>query len=408
MTTFAYTALDPAGRKRTGFVEANDQEAAIAQIVAEGRYVVEIRAESAKKRIAAAHKDEHTGQHGNVSRADVALFTRRMSDLAAAGLPLDRVLQVVAEQSESSKLTQIAEEALAEVRAGSSVSQALAKHPRVFHDVYTQTLRAGEASGQFPEVAARLADFQEKEVARRSQIVSAMIYPGVLTLTAIFVVVFLLTFVVPRLSGVFKELGDDLPITTKLLLATTGFLTNNAVLVIGAIVGAVVLYRVWVSTEAGATTRDRTVMHMPVVGGVITKAIVSRFARVLGTLIYGGVPILEALQIAGLSAGNRVFRQTSDRVVNDVREGRPIADAMRDSGTFPPVLVHMVAIGEETGDLPKMLGRVSDSLDFEVDNGMRRLTALVEPVIVLAMGVFVGFVVLSVLLPIFQAQNAIK
>lgn len=402
MTTFAYIALDPAGRKRTGFVEAPDQDQAIAKITSEGRFVVEIRPD-----ITRVHHDG-LAKRGKVSKADVALFTRRMADLSAAGLPLDRVLQVVAEQSESAKLTEIAEEALEDVRGGTSVSQALAKHPRVFNDVYTQTLRAGEASGQFPEVAARLADFQEKEVARRSQITSAMIYPGVLTLTAVFVVVFLLTFVVPRLSGVFKDLGNDLPITTQILLTSTDFLTKNALLVVGSIVAAIVLFRVWVATEAGATARDRAYMSVPIVGGVITKAIVSRFARVLGTLVYGGVPILEALQIAGLSAGNRVFLHTSERVANDVRDGRPIADAMRDAGAFPPVLVHMVAIGEETGDLPKMLSRVSDSLDFEVDNGMRRLTALVEPVIVLGMGVFVGFVVLSVLLPIFQAQNAVK
>ena len=149
-------------------------------------------------------------------------------------------------------------------------------------------------------------------------------------------------------------------------------------------------------------------MHTPLVGKVLLKAVVSRFARVLGTLVYGGVPILEAIQIAGMSAGNRVFKVTSMRVANEVREGRAIAAAMRDAGSFPPVLTHMVAIGEETGDLPKMLGRVSDSLDFEVDNGMRRLTALVEPVIVLMMGLFVGFVVLSVMLPIFQAQNLVK
>lgn len=403
MTTFAYVALDPSGKKRSGYVEAKDQDQAIAQIVAQGRYVVEIRPESESKT-----KAPKVGKSSKVNRGDVALFTRRMSDLAEAGLPLDRVLQVVAEQSESGKLQEIAEEALAEVRGGMSVSQALSKHPRVFNDVYTQTLRAGEASGQFPEVAARLADFQEKEVARRSQIVSALIYPTLLALTAIFVVIFMLTFVVPRLAPVFESLGDDLPVTTKILLATTGFMTDNSLVLIGAIVGLIVFYRIWIATEAGGLARDRAIMNLPVVGKVISKAVVSRFSRVLGTLVYGGVPILEALQIAGMSAGNRVFRMTSERVVNDVREGRAIADAMRDSGAFPPVLVHMVAIGEETGDLPKMLSRVSDSLDFEVDNGMRRLTAMVEPVIVLAMGIFVGFVVLSVLLPIFQAQNTVK
>lgn len=402
MTTYAYVALDPLGKKKTGFVDASDKDQAIAKIVAEGRFVVEIKEQEGSQ---PAHK-QHV--RGKVSRTDVALFTRRLADLSGSGLPLDRALQVVAEQSESPKLAEIAEEALADVRTGLSVSQALAKHPKVFNEVFTETLRAGEASGQFAEVAARLAEFLEKEVARRSQITSAMIYPGVLATTAVFVILFMLGFVVPRLSGVFRDLGDDLPMTTKILLATTDFLTANGIVILIVLAGAIVGYRLWVATEAGAITRDRALMHTPLVGKVLLKAVVSRFARVLGTLVYGGVPILEAIQIAGMSAGNRVFKVTSMRVANEVREGRAIAAAMRDAGSFPPVLTHMVAIGEETGDLPKMLGRVSDSLDFEVDNGMRRLTALVEPVIVLMMGLFVGFVVLSVMLPIFQAQNLVK
>lgn len=403
MTTFAYTALEPSGKKKTGYIDAPTREAAIEIVAREGRYVLEIAEEARRVR---AEDDKR--KKGKVSRNDLALFTRRMADLAAAGLPLDRVLQVVAEQSESGTLAEVAEKALDDVRGGLPVSDALAKYPKLFPDVYTQTLRAGEASGQFADVASRLADFQEKEVARRSQIVSALIYPSVLAATAFGVVAFLLTFVVPRLSGIFKDLGNDLPLATQILLAVTGFITNNTVLLLAAIVGAFLLYRAWAATEAGAMARDRMLVRLPLLGPVILKATVSRFARVLGTLVYGGVPILDALRLAGLSSGNRVFKKSADLVEEEVREGRPIAESMRDSGAFPPVLTHMVAIGEQTGDLPKMLGRVSDSLDFEVDNGMRRLTALVEPVIVLVMGAFVGFVVLAVLLPIFQAQELVK
>ncbi|HEY0866225.1 MAG TPA: type II secretion system F family protein [Fimbriimonas sp.] len=406
MTTFAYTAVEPSGKRKTGFIDAATRDAAMAAISAEGRFVLDIREQAARK--------GHSGQNveakrkGKVSKGDLALFTRRLADLSGAGLPLDRVLQVLAEQSESAVLSEVSESILQEVRSGLPVSQAMMKFPKLFPDMFTQTLRAGEASGQFPEVATRLADFQETEVARRSQIVSALIYPGVLTLTAVFVIVFLLTFVVPRLSGVFTDLGDELPATTRILLATTGFITANWIVIVGSIVGAVVFYRAWSATEAGAYVRDRMMITMPIVGPVVRKATVSRFARVLGTLVFGGVPILEALHLSGLAAGNRVFRESADVVQSEVREGRSIHEAMRDAGAFPPVLTHMVAIGEETGDLPKMLSRVSDSMDFEVDNGLRRLTSLVEPIIVLGMGTFVGFVVLSVLLPIFQAQNLVK
>ncbi len=407
MTTFAYTALEPSGKRKTGFVDAPSREAAMASITSDGRFVLEIREERTARK-SASGSNEVVKKKGKVSRSDLALFTRRLADLSIAGLPLDRVLQVVAEQSESAQLAFVAEEALEEVRGGLPVSEALAKHPKLFPPVFALTLKAGEQSGQFGEVAARLADFQEKEVTRRSQVISALIYPAVLAFTAVGVVVFMLTFVVPRLSSVFDSLGSDLPVTTKMLLAFTSFLTKDYLFVIGGIVGAVLLYRAWVATDAGAFARDKAILTMPVIGPVIRKATVSRYSRVLGTLLFGGVPILDALNLSGLAAGNRLFQVSSESIVESVREGAPIAEAMRDAGSFPPVLTHMVAIGEETGDLPKMLNRVSDSLDFEVDNGMRRLVALVEPVIVLAMGVVVGFVVLSVLLPIFAAQNTVK
>jgi len=402
--TFAYTALDAAGVRRTGVVEAESRDAAVSRLASEGRFVLEIKAGAAKANDTSAA----AGSRRAPSRQDLALFSRRMADLSAAGLPLDRVLQVVAEQSENAQLSHVAEATLLDVRGGMPVSQALARHPRLFNEVYTQTLRAGEASGQFAEVAGRLADFQEMEVARRSQVVSALTYPAILTFVAVSVVAFLLSFVVPRLSAVFKDMGGELPFTTRLLLDSTDFLTKNGLFVGGGLVGGIVALRAWFATESGALARDRFFLRAPAVGPVVRKATVSRFARVLATLVYGGVPILEALEIAGLSAGNRVFRKSAVQVQDDVRAGRPIADAMREAGAFPPVLTHMVAIGEETGDLPKMLGRVADSLDFEVDTGMRRLVALVEPVIVLSMAGFVGFVVLSVVLPIFQAQNLVK
>ena len=404
MTTFAYTALEPSGKKKTGFIDAANKDAATAAILSEGRFVLDI----SESKVSSKTSDGDKRKKGSVSRSELALFSRRMADLSDAGLPLDRVLQVVAEQSESATLADVAEAALGEVRGGMPVSDALAMHPKLFAPVYTQTLRAGEASGQFAEVAGRLADFQEKEVARRNQVVSAMVYPAILAFTALGVIIFLLTFVVPSLSGVFKDLGDDLPFSTKILLATTGFLTNNWLIVIGSIVGLVIFYKGWSKTEQGALVRDQLLISAPAIGPVIRKATVSRFARTLSTLVFGGVPILEAIQLSGLSAGNRVFERSAKIVENDVRDGRSIADAMRDAGAFPPVLTHMVAIGEETGDLPKMLNRVSDSLDFEVENGMRRLTALVEPLIVLAMGAFVGFVVISVMLPIFAAQDTVK
>ncbi|MCE2768147.1 MAG: type II secretion system F family protein [Fimbriimonadaceae bacterium] len=375
MATFAYTVLEPNGQRKSGFLDANTKEAAVQQLTGSGSYLIEISERAAREGFGSRDNQEKK-KGGKPAKADVALFTRRLADLADAGLPLDRVLQVVAEQSENQQLTDLAEEALEDVRAGSSVSAALAKHPKVFTPIFTSTLEAGEQSGQFSEVAGRLAEFQEKEVARKSQIVSALIYPSILLFTAVGVVVFILAFVIPKLSTTFAAQGDKLPGSTKLLLAISDFISNQWMLIIGGIVGTVVGLKLYFSTENGAYFRDGLLMRIPVIGKIVTKS--------------------------------TVFQRSADEVKLNVREGVPIAQAMRDARAFPPVLTHMVAVGEETGDLPRMLNRVSDSLDFEVDNGLRRATALVEPVIVLVMGGFVAFVVLSVLLPIFNAQDVVK
>ncbi len=406
MATFAYTILEPSGQRKSGFVDAKTREGAVAQLTANGGYLINIDERAAREGF--ARQDVEKRSKGKPSKGDVALFVRRMADLAEAGLPLDRVLQVVAEQSENQQLTDLAEDVLEDVRGGSSVSAALAKHPKTFPSIFTSTLQAGEQSGQFPEVAKRLAEFQENEVARRSQIVSALIYPGILAFTAVSVVTFIMVFVIPRLSDTFAEQGSNLPGSTVLLLQMSAFMSNQWYVLVGAIVGIVVAYRLWVATESGAYTRDGLMLRMPVIGKITLKSTVSRFARVLGTLVFGGVSILDAIEMAGTSSGNRVFKKSSEQVRSDVREGKAIAEAMRDTGAFPPVLTHMVAIGEETGNLPHMLNRVSDSLDFEVDNGLRRATALVEPIIVLTMGGFVAFVVISVLLPIMTAANNVK
>ncbi len=401
MASFSYVAYEDSGRKLTGFVDAADSDAAIATMAARGVHVLDIKEQAGQSTPSVARK-------AKVSRSDLALYTRRLADLASAGLPLDRALQVAGEQSENATLTSVTEEAIRDVRAGIPISEALAKYPKLFPTVFTMTLRAGEASGQFPEVAGRLAEFQQMEVRRRSQLAAAMVYPCILFCSAIVVVAFLILFIVPRLSDVFRDLGNDLPLTTKWLLGFSNFMVHNGLWVLAGIVAAFYSYRAWSSTEQGSLARDKWLLNAPMVGKVVSKSVVSRYARVLGTLVYGGVPILEALRIAGAASGNRVFEANTQRVQNEVREGRRIAEAMKDTGAFSSILVQMVSVGEETGDLPRMLGRVSETLDFEVDNGMQKLTAIVEPAIVLTMGVFVGFVVLSILLPVYQAQGLVK
>lgn len=388
-------------------MEAPSESAAVSALANEGKFLLEIHEQESAAVIQRSNDGEK--KRNRATKSDLALFTRRLADLSSAGLPLDRVLQVLAEQTEALPLAHAAEAALEEVRGGMAISDALAlQGNKLFPEVYVQTLRSGEASGQFGDAAERMADLLENEVARRSLVISAMIYPAVLTGVAVMVVIFLLAFVFPKLAVVFDGLGDSLPITTKMLLALSDMFTKNYLIIIVVVVAAYFGYKGWVATSAGALSRDRILLKLPLAGSLIKRGIISRYSRVLGTLVNGGVPILEALELAGKAAGNRVFSDTSAQVVSNVREGIPIAQAMKDTGEFPPVLTHMVAIGEETGDLPKMLGRVSNSLDFEVEQGLRRLTSSLEPMILLFMGGFVAFVVLSVMLPIFQAQELVK
>ena len=378
--TFTYTAIDASGAKRNGVVEAASAEAAIAQLSNEGRFVLDIK-EGGRLTKGPSEAGGSSGLFGPSktppNRQELALFSRRMADLADAGLPLDRVLQVIVEQTENNVLRGVAEATLEEVRGGMPVSIALAKFPKYFPEIYTQTLRAGEASGQFGEVASRLAEFQEKEVARSSQIVGALIYPAVLASTSLGVVILLVTFVIPKLSDLFKDMGGDLPVTTKMLLGGADFITSNWILCLGAIIGIVVGSKLYLATRAGRLVRDRFMLHAPVIGPVVQGKRLFPASPAFWEHWFTAASIFsKALEIAGLSAGNLVFQISAEEVGTEVRAGRPIADAMRDGRRFPAGAdAHGWRLVRRRAIFQKCWPRVSDSLDFEVDNGMRRLIA---------------------------------
>ena len=399
MATYSYVAFELSGKRLNGTVDAPDEASAMAMVTSTGAKLLEIG-------------ESRTGagatQKKSVSRAELALLTRRLADLSAAGLPLDRALQLSGEQSDNSYLRQVTLEATKDVRGGAPISDALSKFPDLFPNVFTMTLKAGEASGQFSQVASRLAELQQTEVRRRSQFIGALTYPAILAATCVIVVAFLMLFIIPKLSGVFNDLGSELPTSTRFLLATSDFAIHNVVGIVVAIAVVIALYQGYIRTSQGQMARDRLLLNLPLIGKIVSKAAISRYARVLGTLIYGGVPILESLRIAGASVGNRVLESSGVEVQHRVREGHRIAEAMKETGVFSNVLVQMVSVGEETGDLPSMLSRVSESMDFDVDTGVQKLTSLLEPIMVLAMGGFVGFVVISILLPVYEAQDLVK
>jgi type II secretion system protein F len=400
---FQYVAVSADGQRRSGRIEAETRAEALARIREMGHQPVQLHAAETE-----AAQPSAAPRRRRISSGDITAFTRQLADLTLGGLTLDRSLTVLAEQADNSALRALIETVQTEVRGGTALSQALEQHPRYFPPMVVNMLRAGELSGQLGQVLERLAQFAEREQERRAQIVSAMVYPSVLLFVACSTLVFLLTFVVPRLSGVFADLGAELPLPTRLLLAITGALTSGWWAILGAGVLLWLGFQAFRRTEAGAYQIDRRALQMPVLGKVWRKVVIARFARALGTLVAGGVPILEALHVAGLAAANRALTRAAEELEARVKAGETISVAMRGTGQFPPVLIHMTAVGEETGDLPRVLLRVADTLDGEAEIAMKRLTTLVEPVIVVFMGGFVGFVVLSILLPVFQANSIVQ
>jgi type II secretion system protein F len=414
MPDFAYQALDRAGSAVSGVIQADNPETGAERVRQMGLYpmslalAAERRAERAGGSAAATQRASTVGGwRGRVSRMDVVLFTRQLADLVSAGLPLDRGLTVLIRQTNCAGMRQRLQRVQEEVRAGRPLSEALALYPREFPRLYVNMVHAGETAGQLAEVLERLASYLENEITRRSQIVAALTYPTVLTVVAISAVTFLLTFVIPRLKPVLTEMGHAPPLATVILLGFTGFLTAYWWQLLLALFLAAVAVRQMLVTPAGRAAWDVGKLRIPLVGQLLSRIVASRFVRSLGTMLSGGVPILDSLEIARDAVGNVGAAQTVDRVRESIRQGESLAEALDATGFFLPVVVHMAAVGEETGRLPQMLVRTAESLDFEIDSQIRRLVSLIEPVIVVLMGVFVGFIVLAILLPIFDANMAV-
>jgi len=420
MPDFTYEAMDRTGNTTRGTITARDSADAAVKVRALGVFPTSIgtggKAASSSVSMGAA-KPAKAGANGaalsigggkKVGRIHILLFTREMADLLDAGLPMDRAFSVLIDQTDNPPLQAMLTTMQGEIRAGQALSDALTKYPREFPPLFANMVRAGEVSGQLASVMARLADFMEKEQVRRSQIVAALTYPMVLISVALLAVTFLLTFVIPKLSAVFKDMGADLPLPTVVLLGSADVIAKYWWAILLGIAGIVFAFRTWVRTDAGHRTFDAFRLNMPLFGALALKIASARLVRTLGTLLGGGVPILEALDISSTAVGNVLAAEAITAARGGVRQGETLHEALARAGLFPPVVKHMIAVGEETGRLPNMLIRTADTLDFEVDNAMRRLTSLVEPLVVLLMGGFVGFVVLSILMPIFQANTLVK
>jgi type II secretion system protein F len=403
MGTYRYQALDSQGVAVAGEIEANDRREAASRLRVSGIFPTAVEGPVG----AGAAPDGRRRQRSRLSRSQVAVLTRQLADLVSSGMPLHRCLAILREQSQGrqQRLLQAVSE---EVQRGAPLSEVLRPLSRSFSTLYVEMIRAGESSGHLDAVLTRLAEYLETQEVRRSQLISALAYPAVIVMVAVGAVVFMVTFLVPRLSVVFADLGQALPVPTRVLLAIANAAPHVGPWVAGGLALAYVGARRAAATQAGGKLLDGVLLRTPMLGRLVTNATVARFARTLGTLLAGGVPMLSALDIAAATSANRVIGAQADSVQQRAREGESLSHAMAQCRAFPLALIHMAAVGEETGNLPGMLTRYADAADFQFDQAMRRLTSLVEPAIILVMGGIVAFIVLSVLLPVFEIYSSIN
>ena len=411
MPTYAFEAMNSSGQEVKDEVDAASSEEAIAKIRGKGFFPTKVREKAAKKKVAKkggqaefVPKKKIPFAIGGVKRKHLVNFTRQLSTLQDAGLPILRSLQILEEQQRQGLLKAIVGGVAEEVEAGGSLSDAMAKYPKAFDKLYVNMIAAGEAGGVLDLILARLADFMEKAAKLKKKVVGAMIYPAVVITIAVGVVTMIMIVVIPKFQGIFHDFHLKLPWPTQWMMEASNFMANEygwAYLLFSPIV-AVILWRLIRLSDGGRYGTDVFKLKIPIIGLIISKTSVARFTRTLGTLISAGVPILDAINITKETSGNEVFARALTKVHDAIREGESMADPLRATKVCDAIVVNMIDVGEETGDLDKMLIKVADNYDADVDVLVSSLISVLEPVMVVVLGVIVGFIVVAMFMPMIS------
>ena len=406
MSNFTYTAIDARGAEQTGSLEAADVNQVATILRRQGLFPTEVT--PAKNRSGSGSEAgswvSRLPWMRPVAPKELAIFTRQLGTLLRAGLPLLRGLEVLARQQGNPRFRRIIEAMAEHIRSGSTLSDAMRHHPRVFDRLYVNMIKAGEAGGVLDGVLDRLARFQEKSLQLRGKVRAAMVYPVIVLGVAVIIVAGLLVFVVPKFRQIFADLlkGAPLPPLTRAVLAVSEGVQHNALLVAGGAVAAWIGFRFFRRTAPGARLVDTALVRTPLFGDLVLKAIVARFARTLGTLLSSGVPILASLLITRDTCDNTRVAGAITRVHDRVKAGAPVARPLENTGVFPPMVTSMIEVGEQSGQLPEMLNKVADIYEDEVDNAVAGLGALIEPVLILGLACVVGTIVIALFLPIVR------
>jgi type IV pilus assembly protein PilC len=424
MPTFQYEAMNNVGQAVKGTVDAATSEEAIAKVRSMGNFPTKIREKSgktaAKKKSSSSARGGGGGpavssggakrrRVGKVSTKLLTQFTRQLSTLQDAGLPILRSLRILQEQQKPGMLRVGLRLVAEDVEGGKSLSEAMAQHPKAFDRLYTNMVRAGELGGVLDVILQRLADFMERSQALKRKIIGAMIYPIAVITFAMLIVAGLLYFIVPKFETIFSDLGSNLPAPTLMLMGMSRWMTGGGYLhIILFPFAIIILTKILRKSEAGAMLLDRFKLSLPIVGTIIGKSSVARFSRTLGTLLAAGVPILDALTITADTAGNEVYSKALRNVRESIREGESIAKPLRQAKVVDSMVVNMIDVGEETGELDKMLEKVADTYEDEVETLVAGMVSLLEPVMVITLGVIVGFIVVALFMPMVGMLSAMQ
>jgi len=417
MAVFQYEAMNAAGQEVKAEVEAATAEEAISRIREQGLFPTKVKERSAKKKgagegVPAGKRPAGSGGFGRVSGKQLTQFTRQLATLQDAGLPILRSLRVLEQQQKPGLLRQVVKEVGEEVEGGATLSEAMNKHPKAFNRLYVKMVAAGEAGGVLEVILSRLAEFMEKAQRLRRKVIGAMIYPVAVVGFASMILLGIMMFVVPRFQEIFADFGTDLPKPTLVLIATSNWIVHGlppgwAILLLTP-VAVVLILKLIKQSEVGRYVLDFIKLKIPIMGQVVQKSSVARFSRTLGELINAGVPILEAINITKDTAGNEVFSRALGEVHDSIREGESFAEPLRASRVVDAMVVNMVDVGEETGDLDKMLLKVADNYDEEVETLVGSLVSLLEPILVIFLGLVVGSIVVALFLPLVKLINSVS
>jgi type IV pilus assembly protein PilC len=417
MPKYNYVALDQKGNETKGTIEVGSQNEAIGRVKDMGLFPTKItesekEGKAAKKEKTKAAKPKAGKKGGGMSISikipgfggvkpkALTTFTRQLATLVDAGLPLLRGLRVLEKQEKAGTLKDVLGQLAASIEGGSTFSEALAQHPKVFNRLFVNMVKAGELGGVLEVVLKRLAEFSEKAQKIKGKVKAALFYPVAVLIVAIGIMVLLMTFVVPKFKDVFGGMGITLPGFTVFVLAVSDIIRNNIIMTMIVMAGVVVMFLLFIKTKFGRLIWDKVKLKMPPTGQVVTKVSISRFTRTLGTLVSSGVPILQALTIVKETAGNVIIANAVAKVHESVKEGETITAPLEASRVFPPMVISMVDVGEQTGALPEMLLKIADNYDEEVDNAVAAMTSLLEPIMIIFLAVIVGSIVIAMFLPL--------